>query len=549
MSIDPQTIRAESYEALGRLVQQHAPAIVESWRLRALDDQPHGGRAREPELVDHLVRLTESIGESLQGDELAANFHVKSAIEHGLQRWQVGWSLPELVRDYQILRLVLIDFVKDTLGRPIAVREVLAIGLALDEAISASVVAYANNRDEHLRALEQRRLESEKRVQEQIQEALRQQAERLQEADRRKNEFLALLGHELRNPLGAISNATELKRMLDPRTPEYQEAQGIVERQLRHMERLVDDLLDVARIGRGAIELRRELVDWAAVAQQAVETARPLIEANRHTIDIRLPEQPLRLYGDPARLQQILSNLLINAAKYTPSGGRIVFSTERRNHQVVVRVADNGIGISAEMLPHVFDMFAQDELARRHAEGGLGLGLSLTRSLTELHGGQVEVFSDGPGRGSEFRVHLPCVEATAAAPEPPAAPAKRTANRQAKVMVVDDNRDVAQTLASLIKHHGYQVEIAHDGPSAVERAAEYRPDLLLIDIGLPGIDGYEVARRLRSLNGFDKAVLAALTGFGQEEHRQRAEEAGFDHRLVKPLRSETLLALLAQLPV
>ncbi|HXT57288.1 MAG TPA: ATP-binding protein [Pirellulales bacterium] len=555
MSVDPQTIRAEAHERLGRLVQENAAAIIECWRIRALDEQPHADRTHERALLDHLRELLAAIGRSLQVDEREGSSHVKQAIQHGLQRWNVGWSLPELVRDYQILRLVLLDFLEDSLVRPLHSREVMAIGLALDEAISASVITYVNNRDEHLRELEQDRVQHEKRIQEQVEESLRRQAERLKEADRRKNEFLALLGHELRNPLGAMSNALELTKILDIGDPDHRGAQQIVERQLHQMERLVDDLLDISRITRGSFELRREMLSWNAVMQQAVSAVRPLIDAHGHKLEVRLLESEVAFYGDPARLQQVLSNLLINAAKYTPRGGRIALSAECDGGQILVRVRDSGIGISAEMLPRVFDMFTQVDGARVHSEGGLGLGLALAQSLVRLHGGTIEAFSDGPGQGSEFVVRLPRSEP--ASPAEPAsgpderspAPPEQLAPRQLKVLVVDDNRDVAQTLAALLKHSGHQVELAHDGPAAIAQAANCRPDLALVDIGLPGMDGYQVAREMRGRSELQGVILAAMTGYGQEEHRRQSEAAGFDHHLVKPLQLTTLLALLAKLPV
>jgi signal transduction histidine kinase/ActR/RegA family two-component response regulator len=560
MSVDPQTIRAEPHERLGRLVQENAAPIIECWRIRALDEQPHADRTHERTLLDHLRELLAAIGRSLEADEREGGPHVKQAIQHGLQRWNVGWSLPELVRDYQILRLVLLDFLEDSLARPLRSREVMAIGLALDEAISASVITYVNNRDEYLRELEQDRVQNEKRLQEQVEESLRRQAERLREADRRKNEFLALLGHELRNPLGAMSNALELTKILDIDDPDHQGAQQIVERQLHQMERLVDDLLDIARITRGNVELRREMLSWNAVMQQAVSAVRPLIDAHGHTLEVRLLGSEVAFYGDPARLQQVLSNLLINAAKYTPRGGRIVVSAECDGEQILVRVRDSGIGIGAEMLPRIFDMFTQVEGARVHSDGGLGLGLALAQSLVRLHGGTIAAFSDGPGQGSEFVVRLPCVEpASAAEPTslaepaspqggPPPAPSEQIAPRQVKVLVVDDNHDVAQTLAALLKHSGHQVELAHDGPAAIAQAANCRPDLALVDIGLPGMDGYQVARELRGRSELQGIILAAMTGYGQEEHRRQSEAAGFDHHLVKPLQLTTLLALLAKLP-
>lgn len=548
MAVDPRTIRSETHERLGLWIRENVDAILEQWRIRALDEQPHADRVHERELIDHLRDLLLAMGRSLELDEREGSSHVKLAIEHGLQRWKAGWSLPELLRDYQILRLVLLDSWEDSLNRTLSSREAMAIGLALDEAISASAVTYVNYRDRRLHEIEQQRAQQEKRIQELVEESLRRHTERLQEADRRKNEFLALLGHELRNPLGAIANALGLMRMLDPADPDFRESQQVIERQSQQMQRLVDDLLDISRITRGGVELRREKLQWNAVMRQAAAAARPLAEARGHTLEVREAEHDVELDADPARLQQVLSNLLVNAIKYTPRGGRILFSAEREYDQLVVRVRDNGVGISPEMLPQIFDMFTQVDVSRRDSDGGLGIGLSLARSLIELHGGAIEALSDGLGQGSEFIVRLPCRDR--ATPESPSsAPAQLPAARSARVLVVDDNRDVAMTLAALLKHQGHAVQLAHDGPAALAMAAECRPDLVLVDIGLPGMDGYEVARKLRALKGLDRAMLAALTGFGHEEHRRRSEEAGFDCHLVKPLKAEELLALLAKAPL
>ncbi len=372
--------------------------------------------------------------------------------------------------------------------------------------------------------------------------------EALRDADRKKDEFLAMLAHELRNPLAPLCNALEIMR-LAPGNPEaVRRAQEMMGRQVQQMARLVDDLLDVSRITLGKIELRRERLDLSAVVLSAVETSRPLIETARHVLTLVPPPQPLSVEGDPTRLAQVLSNLLNNAAKYTPEGGRICLIVERDGPQAVVRVRDSGVGIPPEMLSHIFELFSQGDPSRPSAQGGLGIGLTLVRKLTELHGGSVEAHSDGPQKGSEFVVRLPL------APEPPEGQrpgasegsAPRAATGPAhRILVVDDNVDSAESLAMMLRLLGHDVHTAHDGPAALRAAAAFAPEMVLLDIGLPGMDGYEVARRLRTLPQVRGALLVAQTGWGQEEDRRKSREAGFDHHLVKPVDPAVLREVLA----
>jgi PAS domain S-box-containing protein len=371
--------------------------------------------------------------------------------------------------------------------------------------------------------------------------------EALKEADRRKDEFLAMLAHELRNPLAPISNALHLARLPGA---DSRQAIDLIERQVEHMVRLVDDLLDVSRITRGKIELRRERADLAAVVVRAVEGSRPLIDARRHALDLRLPDDPLPVDGDPVRLAQVVWNLLNNAAKYTPEGGRIGVAVEREGGEAVVRVRDTGMGIPADMLARVFDLFTQVDRTLDRAEGGLGIGLTLVRRLTEMHGGTVEAHSDGPGQGSEFVVRLPLAAGASLAeapgqggPAPP--PGLPTPGR--RVLLVDDNRDSADTLAMLLRLLGHDVRTAYEGRQALAVAGAYQPDLVLLDIGLPGLNGYEVAAQLRAMPRMGRAVLVALTGYGSEEDRRQARAAGFNQHMVKPVDLDALRELLASL--
>ncbi len=367
----------------------------------------------------------------------------------------------------------------------------------------------------------------------------------LQEVDRRKDEFLAMLAHELRNPLAPITNAVQILKMPQADAAVIGRARDMMERQVQQLTRLVDDLLDVSRIMRGKIELRKERLDLAAAVTRAVETAQPLIEASGHELTVSLPSEPVPLDADPVRLAQVIANLLNNAAKYTEPGGKIWLTAAREGDEAVVRVKDTGIGIAPALLAHIFDLFVQADHARGRAQGGMGIGLTLVRSLVGLHGGRVEAHSDGPNRGSEFVIRLPALpqagQSRAAEPAAPpdAAPARR------RVLVVDDNADAADSLALVLRLEGQEVCVAHDGTKALELAAAFRPEVVFLDLGMPGMDGYEVARRLRGQPGLEQVVLVALTGWGQDEDRRRTREARFDHHLTKPADPEALRRLLS----
>ncbi|WP_224366727.1 hybrid sensor histidine kinase/response regulator [Hyalangium versicolor] len=363
------------------------------------------------------------------------------------------------------------------------------------------------------------------------------------EADRRKDEFLAMLGHELRNPLSPILTALQLMRQKEPEAMPRERT--IIERQVDHMVRLVDDLLDVSRITRGKIQLKRGLVDTLGIVTKAVEMTAPLLEQHAHHLELDLPEAPLFVEGDEARLAQVVANLLNNAAKYTEPGGWIHVSVMNEGEQAVLRVRDSGTGISPEMLPRVFEMFVQDGRAIDRSQGGLGLGLAIVRSMVELHGGTVSAHSEGTGRGSEFMVRLPLAKpySTGSRAEPASAlshPPVFSTFPTLRILLVDDNRDAAEMLAEALRMMGFVTHTASDGPSGLEAALAFRPDVALLDIGLPVMDGYELAERLRAHADLPDLKLIALTGYGQESDRNRARQAGFDLHLVKPVNLEHL---------
>jgi PAS domain S-box-containing protein len=380
---------------------------------------------------------------------------------------------------------------------------------------------------------ERRRLENE------IQKRMRD----LAEADRHKNQFLAMLGHELRNPLAPARIALALLRQVRPENPRFGWAREVLERQVQQIARLVDDLLDLSRISTGKIRLQKEAVEVHDVLERAVEISRPLMEARKQELSESLPPQPVWLDGDATRLAQVVSNLLNNAAKYTPEGGHIWLTAAQEADAVVIQVRDNGIGIAPQMLPHIFDLFAQADCSLERSQGGLGLGLTLVRKLVELHGGSIRASSSGLGRGSEFEVRLRALQQAPAPPAPSGAPEPVSVCSGRRVLVVDDNRDAAETLGVLLRTWDLDVRLAYDGPSALKSADSFQPEVILLDIGLPGMDGYEVARQVRRRPGLERPLLIALTGYGQESDRRRSHEAGFDRHIVKPVDPEQLMAL------
>jgi signal transduction histidine kinase len=364
--------------------------------------------------------------------------------------------------------------------------------------------------------------------------------EALREADSRKDEFLATLSHELRNPLAPLRNAIQVLRLSGENGSTR--VHDIMERQVDHLTRLVDDLLELSRITRGVLELRRERVELSGILRNAVETSEPLIAGARHRLELSVPGETFWLEGDPVRLAQILSNLLNNAAKYTPEGGTISLSAEREGDSVVISVRDNGTGIAKDSLSRIFAMFERVVHTDARGQGGLGIGLTLSRRLAEMHGGTIVARSEGEGRGSEFIVRLPLA---AGAPEARPLPARSAQDlSHLSILVVDDNLDSAESLGLLLETLGADVKVAHDGRSAIELFSATQPAVVLLDIGMPEMDGYEVARTLRARYPRVRSTLVALTGWGQEADRRQAREAGFDHHLVKPAQMDALKKLL-----
>jgi signal transduction histidine kinase/CheY-like chemotaxis protein len=395
------------------------------------------------------------------------------------------------------------------------------------------------------RALERLNAELEARVTERT-SALEATTQALQEANHRKDEFLAMLAHELRNPLAPIRTAVQLLRLKELAEPHRLRAREVIERQVEHLVSLIDDLLDVSRITRGMITLQLEPVLLGAIVARAVETARPAIDLQRHALELDLPDELITVEGDKTRLVQVIANILHNAAKFMDPGGRIRLRAAREGHQVAIAIADSGIGIAPELVPNVFELFTQVHSKSERAQGGLGIGLALVRQLTEMHGGTVTVHSDGPGRGAEFTVRLPIMSAPLATVsgqrrEPESIPSLASQ----RILVADDNRDAVEALALQLRLAGHDVRTAHDGVQALAVAQTFEPAIVLLDLGMPRMDGYEAARQFRLRDPGRRVTLIALTGWGQQQDRERTSAAGFDAHLVKPVAEAHLFKALA----
>jgi signal transduction histidine kinase/ActR/RegA family two-component response regulator len=417
----------------------------------------------------------------------------------------------------------------------------VSLGVFFFSGILVSLLCESLHRTRRRLEAEQENLRHSVALQRKMQDALT-------ESDRRKDEFLATLAHELRNPLAPVRNAIHILRARMPPTPELHWARDVIDRQVTQMTRLIDDLMDVARITRGTFELRMDRAALDEVIRVAVETSRPVIDASRHDLTVRLPTEPVYLDADVIRLAQVFSNLLNNAAKYTASGGRIAVTAARDAGAISVAVQDSGMGIPTPMLARVFEPFTQLDRSLERAQGGLGIGLALAKRLVGMHGGTIEAYSEGPGKGSRFVVRLP-VSTQQSIPHPAALEGRgpALASGRQRVLVADDNYDSATSLSMLLNDAGYETRTAGDGAQALETAAEFRPHIALLDIGMPKLNGYELARRIRDQAWGRGVLLIAVTGWGGADHRQQTSEAGFDHHLTKPVDPAALTRLLVSL--
>lgn len=458
----------------------------------------------------------------------------------------ISTSEMELLKGYETgaVDYVCVPIVPEVLRAKVAVfvdlhrksRDLLALNRELEQRVSERTADLERTLDELRERAEQLELE--------IAERTRAEAA-VKEANRNKDNFLAILAHELRNPLAPIRNAVAVLREVKLEDSSLAWCREVIERQVGQMAHLLEDLLDLGRINSGKLKLRRGRIQLAAVIEQAIETTKPLIEEKQHELIVDVPPEPIYLDADPVRLAQVILNLLGNSAKYTEPGGKILLAVRLEGESVTLKVKDTGVGIAPENLPRVFDMFNQIESGTDRSQSGLGIGLMLVKLLVNLHGGEIEARSEGRGLGSEFTVWLPIVAAPPAEVTTPAADVAR--ERKHRILVADDNRDAADSLALLLEVGGHEVRIAYDGLQAIELSAEFLPDVILLDIGMPGLNGYETAQRIRAQRQDQRVVLVALTGWGREEDRRRSRDAGFDAHLVKPVEHGPLMNLLAEL--
>jgi signal transduction histidine kinase len=429
--------------------------------------------------------------------------------------------------------------------RPEILRSKLAVFIDLFRKNQA--VARANEALQREIAVRQEAEEALRLANQDLEARVRERTQNLSDADRRKDEFLAALAHELRNPLAALRTASEVFRIKSPPGLGLDMPQGIFDRQLRQMTRLIDDLLDVSRITRNMLMLRKEKIELHRIIAAAVETARPAIEYKEHTLDVELPEAPVEFVADPVRLSQVFANLLDNAAKYTEEGGHIRLSAAVEENRVIVRVTDTGLGMEPEVLSRVFELFMQAHSAPGLGHGGLGIGLTLVRRLVEMHGGTVIARSEGSGKGTEIEVSLPLIHEQAdAANGMKTTPEPAALEQTLRILIVDDNRDAAEALNVMLSAWGQTTRVAYDALTAIDVAGKFQPDVVLLDIGLPKLHGYDVARRLREQPWGRQALLVAVTGWGQEADRQQSKAAGINHHLIKPVDPDVLRKLLAE---
>jgi len=519
-------------ESMGRLLHIVVPELADLALLRiAVDDGDvmlacGGARGDAIRALDSLDALPAALTQAM-----------RQAVEEGLPV-AVRLAHPAAFEGIAAARAIPVQSGNGTLG-------VLAVGALrpdafhsrADQATLGELVSRAAMAFENAKLFRSLKREMEK---------TRAAEEKLLDANRRKDEFLAMLSHELRNPLAPIRNAVEVVRRLQPADPRLAWARDVVDRQVTHLAGLVDELLDVSRITQGKITLKREPIELAKVVAHSVETVRAFVDARGHQLSVALPPVTVWVAGDFGRLAQVIANLLNNAAKYTPEGGRIELAATVSQGQATISVRDNGIGIDRELLPRVFDLFTQGSRTLDRSLGGLGIGLTVVQRIVELHQGRVEVTSDGAGRGSEFTVHLPCMtEVPVGAPVAEARPAgPALAGR--RVLVVDDNADAAETIAVFLRMEGHEVKSVGDGYEAIASAQVFAPHVIILDIGLPGMDGYQVARRLREAPQSDEAMYIALTGYGQKEDMAQAAAAGFHHHFVKPTDPRAIQQAIAQ---
>lgn len=515
MSSLPDQLRESKLTEVGEILIQGVDRIVEQWTIDIHLSRPSINSTHREDLRDHLPDFIRALGESLRcGKQESQRHHKAIALHHGEQRWKLGWELADLVADYQLLRVAILRHVYEALPRRVSYSELLVANLYIDDAISAATVSY----------VEHQRVE-------------------LEQAHQRLSEFLSVLGHELRNPLHTFSMGLEL---LDGNGKgKDHETKALMKHQTTMMNRLLTDMLDVTQITRGRLALEKQAVDLVDALRRAIDATRSAVVGRDHQLVTELPGEPVMVEADPHRVEQIVVNLIGNACKYTERGGTIRLSLCCENDQeAVLRVGDNGKGIGPDLLPHLFDLFVQ---GREDSGRGLGIGLALSRMLVELHGGRIEASSPGVGRGSDFIVRLPLLVQAEPAKYDGEARRESAAGpylRRHRILIVDDAEDGAGMLVKLLQQRGHEVSLALDGETALQIAEAEQPEVILLDVGLPGMSGYDVARRLRESARFEHALIITMTGFADEHRREKSGEAGVDYHLVKPVELDSIQRLM-----
>jgi signal transduction histidine kinase/CheY-like chemotaxis protein len=525
-----------SHADLASYLTTSRPRVMDRWRERVRRESHHAARRltlTQDQLDDHLPSLIEKLADALR-------VHATPAVEpegaaHGRQRRMLGYTIPEILWEFRLFRQVLMDAVREhsvTRGEAMSEQEIDAARECILDVIDRSVTASA---ERYVAETEAERNAAAQALQDRTRQ-LEERSAALEEADKQKNHFLAMLSHELRNPIAPIVTAAHLLKQAQL-PPRFERAREIIARQARYQARLLDDLLEVNRIILGKVELHKQPVDVRDAVRQAAESCAAAIEAKQIDFELSVPHESIVVDADPTRLVQVVTNILTNAVKFTPHRGCVSLSVVAQDEQTAIRVRDNGIGIEPALIPRMFEMFAQADTSLDRTSGGLGIGLALAKYLVEAHEGSIEAHSQGLGEGALFVIRLP-VLARAHVPTLASVPPSK------RIGVVEDNADARALLADVLEVMGFTVLTAEDGDKAVELAAQERLDAYIIDLGLPGMDGFEVARRIRQLSPPDRALLIALSGYGSPEDKKRAADAGFDHHLTKPADMDILENLL-----
>lgn len=527
MTTKPALLRAESHNLIGSVIGRDAGMIVDKWARRAVEEQPSAKRVHHDVLLDHLPTFLWELGKGLADAGPPDSFrHCRPAKLHGDQRWETGWSIEEVVRDYQLLRLIVIEHLQQTIDHLLTTHEVMAIGVYFDDAIASSVTAFL--------ACSTAAVASEKVI---------------KSTDARSAELLSILGilgHELRNPLAPLGNALQVLKLAGAEPAVVERARLLMERQHKVLVRLVDDLMDLPRLSQGKMQIRSERLDLCALVRDVVEDRRGAFEDAGVHLKAELPDGPVFTIGDALRLTQVVGNLLGNAMKFTNRGGEVVVGLSQSPSQqlAVLSIRDTGIGIDSAILPRIFDAFVQADSGFDRNRGGLGLGLALVKGIVELHGGEVSARSDGPGAGAEFIIEMPLFDLPPDGRGKAEIPSTMFSGK--RVLLIEDNQDSAESLKEYLELLGHQVAVASSGPEGVRLATVNPPDVVVCDIGLPGMSGHVVCVELKKLPSLSHTTVVALTGHPPEQEGSEVSQGNFDHYLLKPVDPSHLARIIQQ---